>query len=147
MYLPVNLYFILAETASAHNNPKKDGRTRAPALELLNPNRTICALDFSERIHYNIKEFGVQPQTDFFKSVEAYRSGHNGLDSKSSKPLTGPVGSNPTFSAKEKRQFSTEDCRFFLTLHFSLYPFHSSLKLSFPDKREKVALLRSDFCV
>ena len=90
MYLPVNLYFILAETASDHNNPKKDGRTRAPALELLNPNRTICALDFSERIHYNIKEFGVQPQTDFFKSVEAYRSGHNGLDSKSSDPEMGP---------------------------------------------------------
>lgn len=90
MYLPVNLYFILAETASDHNNPKKDGRTRVPALELLNPNRTICALDFSERIHYNIKEFGVQPQTDFFKSVEAYRSGHNGLDSKSSDPEMGP---------------------------------------------------------
>ena len=31
--------------------------------------------------------------------TEKYRSGHNGLDSKSSKPLTGPVGSNPTFSA------------------------------------------------
>ena len=70
--------------------PKNDGGTRVPALELLNPNRTICALDFSERIHYNIKEFGVQPQTDFFKNVEAYRSGHNGLDSKSSDPEMGP---------------------------------------------------------
>ena len=31
--------------------------------------------------------------------VEVYRSGHNGPDSKSGKPLIGPVGSNPTASA------------------------------------------------
>ena len=31
--------------------------------------------------------------------MEKYRSGHNGPDSKSGNPLTGTVGSNPTFSA------------------------------------------------
>ena len=33
-------------------------------------------------------------------AMETYRSGHNGPDSKSGKPLTGSVGSNPTVSAK-----------------------------------------------
>ena len=106
----------LTETASAHNNPKKDGRTRAPALELLNPNRTICALDFSERIHYNIKEFGVQPQTDFFKSVEAYRSGHNGLDSKSSDPEMGPWVRIPPLPPTKSSCFDTKHEDFFLHL-------------------------------
>ena len=122
MYLPVNLYFILAETASAHNNPKKDGRTRAPALELLNPNRTICVLDFSERIHYNIKEFGVQPQTDFFKSVEAYRSGHNGLDSKSSDPEMGPWVRIPPLPPTKSSCFDTKHEDFFLHLQTGKTP-------------------------
>ena len=46
------------------------------------------------------------------------------------------VGSSPTGGAKKKRQFSTEDCRFFLYSY--LFTFHSYLftkKLSFPDKR------------
>ena len=33
--------------------------------------------------------------------MQRYRRGHNGPDSKSGKPLTGPVGSNPTASAKK----------------------------------------------
>ena len=36
--------------------------------------------------------------------TEEYRSGHNGLDSKSSNPLIGTVGSNPTSSAILHRQ-------------------------------------------
>ena len=47
------------------------------------------------------------------------------------------VGSSPTTGTKKKRQFSTEDCRFFL--FSSLFSFRSSLfskrKLSFPEKR------------
>ena len=34
--------------------------------------------------------------------MQRYRRGHNGPDSKSGKPLTGPVGSNPTRCAKTK---------------------------------------------
>ena len=45
------------------------------------------------------------------------------------------AGSTPVTRTKKKRQFSTEDCRFFL--FFSLFSFRSSLfsKLSFPEKR------------
>ena len=46
-------------------------------------------------------------------------------DSKSRRPGNWCMGSNPISSAKKKRQFSTEDCRFFL--FFSLFSFHSSL--------------------
>ena len=35
--------------------------------------------------------------------MEAYRSGHNGLDSKSSNPVKGTVGSNPTASATSEQ--------------------------------------------
>ena len=41
--------------------------------------------------------------------MEAYRSGHNGTDSKSVVPH-GTVGSNPTASAKKR---ATEVARFF----------------------------------
>ena len=44
--------------------------------------------------------------------LEAYRSGHNGTDSKSVVPH-GTVGSNPTASAKKIRQVLT--CRIFLS--------------------------------
>ena len=37
------------------------------------------------------------------KYMQRYRRGHNGPDSKSGKPLTGPVGSNPTRCAKKCR--------------------------------------------
>ena len=42
-------------------------------------------------------------------NMEAYRSGHNGTDSKSVVPH-GTVGSNPTASAKQKGAFSTLFC-------------------------------------
>ena len=37
------------------------------------------------------------------KYMQGYRRGHNGPDSKSGKPLTGPVGSNPTRCAIKAR--------------------------------------------
>ena len=60
--------------------------------------------------------------------MEKYRSGHNGLDSKSSKPLTGSEGSNPSFSANEESipfgvLFS---CRSGLSGTFALLPVHSA---------------------
>ena len=39
--------------------------------------------------------------------MEAYRSGHNGLDSKSSNPVKGTVGSNPTASATSEQAISS----------------------------------------
>ena len=50
-------------------------------------------------------------------------------------PKPRAVSSNLTAPAKKKRQFSTEDCRFFCSLHFYLFVLLSSLKLSFPEKR------------
>ena len=80
---------------------------------MLNPNRTICALDFSERIHYNIKEFGMQQLANFFKNVEAYRSGHNGLDSKSSDPEMGPWVRIPPLPPYEVPALDTKAGTFF----------------------------------
>ena len=73
--------------------------------------------------------------------METYRSGHNGADSKS---VCGQphVGSNPTVSAKKKRQFSTEDCRFFL--FFSLFSFRSSLFPQIVVSREKIREKREE---
>ena len=45
------------------------------------------------------------------KCMEWYRRGHNGPDSKSGKPLTGSVGSNPTHSAIKALQL--KGCRAF----------------------------------
>ncbi len=41
------------------------------------------------------------PQVVFFSTLERYRSGHNGPDSKSGRGLHPHVGSNPTLSANE----------------------------------------------
>ncbi|MBE6642979.1 MAG: hypothetical protein E7615_04945 [Ruminococcaceae bacterium] len=49
--------------------------------------------------------------------------------------VSGSGASRANLCAKKKRQFSTEDCRFFCSLHFSLFVLLSSLKLSFPEKR------------
>ena len=58
---------------------------------------TVLPVDKPPFIPYNKERFGAGLPIKRYR--EKYRSGHNGLDSKSSKPLTGPVGSNPTFSA------------------------------------------------
>ena len=49
--------------------------------------------------------------------------------------IVGVEGSNPFKSTKKKRQFSTEDCRFFL--FFSLFSFRSSLFSKIVVSREK----------
>ena len=55
--------------------------------------------------------------------MEQYRSGHNGLDSKSSNPLTGTEGSNPSCSAKKKsrRQGGFSFCTFIFYLFSFLF--------------------------
>ena len=45
--------------------------------------------------------------------MEKYRSGHNGPDSKSGNPLTGTVGSNPTFSATRQGPGANSRSRLF----------------------------------
>ena len=64
------------------------------------------------------------------------------------KENSGTAKSNPSFSAKKKRQFSSEDCRFFFVLFTFLFSFFSLLlncRFQRKDKREKrrekVALL------
>ena len=52
------------------------------------------------------------------------------------------VGSNPAIPAKKKRQFSTEDCRFFL--FFSLLAFHISLFSQIVVSREKIREKREE---
>jgi hypothetical protein len=55
---------------------------------------------------------------------------------------------NPAWRAKKKRQFSREDCRFFVlfTFLFSFFSLLSNCRFQIKDKREeikeKVALLR-----
>ena len=48
--------------------------------------------------------------------MEVYRSGHNGLDSKSSNPVKGTVGSNPTASAIKESSFVYQRQRSFLVV-------------------------------
>ena len=54
----------------------------------------FSGLTFAKRHCKIYKTLGIR-----CSGMEAYRSGHNGLDSKSSNPLIGTVGSNPTASA------------------------------------------------
>ena len=52
--------------------------------------------------------------------MEAYRSGHNGPDSKSGRPQ-GLVGSNPTASAKAKARMFAEKPVFMRVFLISIY--------------------------
>lgn len=75
---------------------------------------TVLPVDKPPFIPYNKERFGAGLPIKRYR--EKYRSGHNGLDSKSSKPLTGPVGSNPTFSATSP-QATKRLRRFFYKSH------------------------------
>ena len=63
-----------------------------------------------------------------------------GTDCKSAGYAFG--GSNPPSPTKKKRQFSTEDCRFFL--FFSLFSFRSSLFSKIVVSREKIREKREE---
>ena len=62
--------------------------------------------------------------------MEEYRSGHNGLDSKSSNPVKGTVGSNPTSSAIKKAR-KRNDFLLFYCLGTAVYPSNYPYQLYF----------------